>query len=514
MSDSIRYTPLEEGHFRLVTLYPGEPEDEITIEVFPVALTVVADNYIALSYWWGSPTRTKFVRIKSSHAMVPITENLWDALDALRSDWDLNYQDKRYRWIDQLCINQDDLEERALQINMMGEIYASAQSVFIWLSKDMWGYAGLPDALHRYVKMCDNIRTAGRAWQYWYRKSPGPEMSDVPQLFWDILKELFANEYWRRLWIVQEIVKAKDVKVLCGRVLMSWDLMEYVASNVTNVYTPQWLPGYSGQISPGAIAFDMINTIRQEARREPSAESQDYSTFSLGELIKWTWDSKTSEPLDRFFSLLGLTNPSSYTDGQQLQVDYKASPRDLLLQVFADEIIHGSCEKFDFNPTRSGQVPSWVCDPDVERPVRPSFSGNPYNAAAHTLKSVRAATVKHDKLSVAVRFIGHIHRIRDIEEHNNYVPNDSGMGGNTQQDSTTTSQQTHPLESSEKVSHLEEGTIDEHHLSEQSAASSDFWKDLAYWAGHFYTFVEFVLNSEDVTELNEKPRDVCTGLVL
>ena len=39
-------------------------------------------------------------------------------------------------WIDQLCINQEDLEERARQVGLMQEIYALAKVVYVWLGSE------------------------------------------------------------------------------------------------------------------------------------------------------------------------------------------------------------------------------------------------------------------------------------------------------------------------------------------------------------------------------------------
>lgn len=36
-------------------------------------------------------------------------------------------------WIDALCINQQDKDERASQVRLMGQIYSSAASIAIWI---------------------------------------------------------------------------------------------------------------------------------------------------------------------------------------------------------------------------------------------------------------------------------------------------------------------------------------------------------------------------------------------
>lgn len=50
----------------------------------------------------------------------------------------LRYTDReRLLWIDALCINQNDIEERNEHINRMAEIYQRADGVCIWLGEHM-----------------------------------------------------------------------------------------------------------------------------------------------------------------------------------------------------------------------------------------------------------------------------------------------------------------------------------------------------------------------------------------
>jgi hypothetical protein len=59
-----------------------------------------------------------------------VTENLFDALDQLSQMPDVDFL-----WIDALCINQEDLDERASQVLIMGEIYASSVETIVWLGE-------------------------------------------------------------------------------------------------------------------------------------------------------------------------------------------------------------------------------------------------------------------------------------------------------------------------------------------------------------------------------------------
>ncbi|SCO91981.1 uncharacterized protein FRV6_16109 [Fusarium oxysporum] len=57
-----------------------------------------------------------------------VTDNLYEALHRLRA-----ISDCRLIWIDQICINQHDLQERSQQASIMRDIYSKAELVNAWL---------------------------------------------------------------------------------------------------------------------------------------------------------------------------------------------------------------------------------------------------------------------------------------------------------------------------------------------------------------------------------------------
>ncbi|KAK7955320.1 hypothetical protein PG988_016014 [Apiospora saccharicola] len=97
-----------------------------------LAIVDLEDNpkYEALSYVWGSTRKEdmKEARLDGAACTV-ITKNLRDALTTLR-----NKDKTRVLWVDAICINQLDHQERAHQVGIMDIIYASAFEVLIWLN--------------------------------------------------------------------------------------------------------------------------------------------------------------------------------------------------------------------------------------------------------------------------------------------------------------------------------------------------------------------------------------------
>ena len=127
-------TPLSDSKkIRLVTLLPRTESAQIRVLLTMKLLTEYdGPEYEALSYTWGSPKfRTNILVRRSPTSTLSITRNLAVALNCLR------HKDRpRTLWIDALCINQQDLDERSAQIQRMGDIYSKASRVVIWLGPE------------------------------------------------------------------------------------------------------------------------------------------------------------------------------------------------------------------------------------------------------------------------------------------------------------------------------------------------------------------------------------------
>lgn len=67
----------------------------------------------------------------SRSGYLTVTRNLEGALRRLRS-----CSLDRILWIDALCINQKDVQERGQQVQLMARIYASARQVLVWLEEE------------------------------------------------------------------------------------------------------------------------------------------------------------------------------------------------------------------------------------------------------------------------------------------------------------------------------------------------------------------------------------------
>jgi hypothetical protein len=87
-------------------------------------------KYYALSYAWGDAKVTKNILVNGQSFAV--TANLVAALGALAG----RFNETKFIWVDAICINQNDIDERASQVGMMSTIFRNAKLVIAWLGPE------------------------------------------------------------------------------------------------------------------------------------------------------------------------------------------------------------------------------------------------------------------------------------------------------------------------------------------------------------------------------------------
>jgi hypothetical protein len=112
---------------RLLKLEPSDGTSALRGNLIEASLND-APKYNALSYAWGSQDLSR--RIYCDGKILSITENCREILRHLRSK-----TQSQMLWIDAICINQESNAERSQQVQLMGDIYKTAQQVLVWLGK-------------------------------------------------------------------------------------------------------------------------------------------------------------------------------------------------------------------------------------------------------------------------------------------------------------------------------------------------------------------------------------------
>lgn len=127
-------------------------------------------------------------------------KNLRLALNHLRLE-----SEPRVLWIDAICINQRDIHERNYKVTQMAQIYEQAERVVVWL--------GPSDASS---KLAFDLLPFPHKWVGFAQKSTDPEVLAEGNQKLAAFYSLLTRKYWRRLWIIQEFLFAKDFVLQCG----------------------------------------------------------------------------------------------------------------------------------------------------------------------------------------------------------------------------------------------------------------------------------------------------------
>ena len=86
------------------------------------------EHYVALSYVWGSTDNLQTIILEG--CQFQITKNLHNALHDIRDPFRVIRL-----WVDAICINQQDGNERNQQVALMGQIYSIARHTIIYLGQ-------------------------------------------------------------------------------------------------------------------------------------------------------------------------------------------------------------------------------------------------------------------------------------------------------------------------------------------------------------------------------------------
>jgi hypothetical protein len=181
-------------------------------------------KYEALSYVWDQLPERK--HIICNDTPFSVTGNLHAALRRLRHP-----NESRVLWIDQICIDQENIPERNQQVQIMRDIYHQAEKVLIWLGEEeddsdlAMNFIGTiveviqalpPETLLSII----NITDYGL-----------PQFSDK---HWYALGKFLKRPWFQRAWVVQERVMAKDAVVLCGGKELQWSALEMLIVGQSN----------------------------------------------------------------------------------------------------------------------------------------------------------------------------------------------------------------------------------------------------------------------------------------
>jgi hypothetical protein len=212
-----KHFPLDYRHFRLLKLRPDESTpDMVSCSCIHSSLDDHLPPYVAISYFWGDPTTTHYIKINGKH--VGITENVYNLLRSRHI-----FFDGRLLWIDAICIDQTNDHERAEQVKLMGEIYSQSSIVKIWIGE------ASQDSREGF-DLARELDVIGPAFQF----SSIEEFGKHGGRNWNALRKVYEHPWFERAWVIQEALLPPLSLVICGENTIECDILGRVVLNIVS----------------------------------------------------------------------------------------------------------------------------------------------------------------------------------------------------------------------------------------------------------------------------------------
>jgi hypothetical protein len=313
---AFQYARISKEHIRLLLLAPGKDEEPVhcmlMVSSFP---NIILDSYSALSYTWG--TRENPATIFVNQQPLEVTQNLEKALRCVRDD-----DGVKVFWVDAICINQEDSVEKADQIKNMRFIYERAQIVEVWLGDHLDDHSNVA------VRAALLFRVG---------KSEARRMIAEPGMAWFLedFSQLIERPYWKRVWIVQELVCARRILLHYGPIGILWDPIEMI-----NTWLIQWQNEYASAHTRNFTKLPLIGSpyiqkisshrelhqFHQDAARK---ENLDLRRGTFMNLLGEKQPTFASEPKDHIYGLLGIVEDLS--KAPTIPIDYSLTTEEVFI---------------------------------------------------------------------------------------------------------------------------------------------------------------------------------------
>ncbi|KAL4941899.1 hypothetical protein BDV06DRAFT_212249 [Aspergillus oleicola] len=305
------YSALRHGEFRLLKVHAGHGKDALhcTLEVRSLFEPRSAKDkssgkpapepepYEALSYAWESFESQHYITIirgDQPHT-VEVYPSLRAALLRLRLPGT-----SRYLWVDALCINQEDKNEKSAQVREMFRIYSGAREVCVWLGLEK-------DDSNRAISF---IRDRFQDDDSDSIMNDGKFARD-----WAALSKLMRRPWFSRRWIIQEIALARSATLYCGQESIPWGAFA-TATSFFVVGQPRirkmcrvskefnYDPHYFGDLDEAAAA----RLVKLTGHIFSKSDDGDIlgKSLPLEELMCSLYMFQTSDPRDALYAIISI----------------------------------------------------------------------------------------------------------------------------------------------------------------------------------------------------------------
>ncbi|KAJ4413570.1 hypothetical protein N0V82_008466 [Gnomoniopsis sp. IMI 355080] len=335
-------------------------------------------SWIALSYRWGDendlvPLMIKEMDEKASVLVEELSDDTSQHFPALvpRSAWEMittlyrsGHIHNEWVWIDYLCINQQDTEEKNAQVKLMGQVYELSSLTLVFLGVEV-------STTKLALEFWD--RLTGIFCQLDFRQGEDGFLISTDTLFkmtgtspdsseWTALHEMLTRPWFGRLWVMQEAVLPQQLKFIWGSHSLPWAALAHFVgwdhrSNLSAII------GRSKRLWTSISVLKRIKHLRnnRDGRHQGWRCGLSYALYQC--------DVTTSfDPRDRIYGLLGMLHGPGSDIG--ILPDYR--PANTAARVFKEATALWTAQNDSFDllyaagagwpDTTTPDLPSWVPD--------------------------------------------------------------------------------------------------------------------------------------------------------
>lgn len=373
---------------RLLKVHRRLPLSRLSAEVVPCQLQH-APSYFAISYVWShGPQDIQPILLNGSKLYV--RRNVYDILDRCSSFfW------PQYVWIDSICIDQTNDNEKTYQVRKMKEIYSRAETVLVCLGKG-------PGWLAFYlIRELNNVRSLygegsvpGYIDDFFQRRRTDPFLYARIRA----LESLLVHPWFERVWVVQEVVVSKKVMICFGTQSIWWQEFYDMLQGIISGRTVASLGGQSSkEFTPVAVSryLGISSLTLLFAYR---IQYHGLGPDKISRVLRLFGEREAKMPIDKVFALLGIAK--SYDTDLTRFVDYDLKTEENVLFNLAVFLLDNGeiTDVFDLagigRSRRNPNLPSWAVDWTVIRaglPLNSNFAPKTMRYSAATQKNLKLA---------------------------------------------------------------------------------------------------------------------------
>ncbi|KAK1536468.1 uncharacterized protein CCOS01_01788 [Colletotrichum costaricense] len=235
-------------------------------------------SYRAVSHRWAA-TGDEPQIILVDGAPYLVSTSIYDLLVQLR-----RLRLSQLLWIDSICIDQADAQEKSRQVGLMREIFEEATSTIGWLGKT-------PVATKAFELVRRIVTTAQMD------QTELLNLKSSPLSGWQELLSLLTNSWFERVWIIQEIAASKETILQSGNTLIHWE---------------DFAEGLGRILAPGTGNDDHLSILTNEhlmnalIMENMRFQVDEIDRLALKDALKLGSRFKSTLSVDNVFALLGI----------------------------------------------------------------------------------------------------------------------------------------------------------------------------------------------------------------